>query len=498
MAGLGIPGELHERPWRDFGFNRSEALQLAQGKADYIWVMDADDTLEGTPDFQGLTADCYLMLVRVEQTAFWRRQLFRNGVPWRYEAVLHEYAVCDIPHSEANLEGDYCILGRHLGARTLDPMKLDRDCEVLLAQVQRNPDDAHAIFYLAQSYEFMEDHRNARLWWERRAQMLGEDQVVFYAMLRMARAMNNLGEPWADVQEAYLRAWEFRPTRAEALEAIAFHYIECQQYELGYLFAARAARIPPPQTDTFAVYAHVHEWRAADEQAVCASWIVDRQAEALTIWRRLLTRLDVPDDDRARMITNRDVVAAQLLQACVVDPADLMGPLPGSRDGEVTVRVVAGSDRVVTEATVNSFLRCCTDLDRVGRFVVVDEGLAEVDRAVLVQRYPFVDFVSGDERVGGRYVLELRQGWRFFTEEALISRLVGVLEAEPRVSAVGVNLGDAIELSAASPARVGVLTTAAGGRYVLADADPLGPVMIDTTRGSGVFASLDEVLCVCG
>lgn len=83
---------------------------------------------------------------------------------------------------------------------------------------------------------------------------------------------------------------------------------------------------------------------------------------------------------------------------------------------------------------------------RVGRFVVVDEGLAEVDRAVLVQRYPFVDFVSGDERVGDSYVLELRQGWQFFTEEALISRLVGVLEAEPRVSAVGVNLGDATEL----------------------------------------------------
>ena len=31
-----LPGELHERPWRDFASNRSEALELARGRSDYI------------------------------------------------------------------------------------------------------------------------------------------------------------------------------------------------------------------------------------------------------------------------------------------------------------------------------------------------------------------------------------------------------------------------------------------------------------------------------
>jgi glycosyltransferase involved in cell wall biosynthesis len=31
MGRRGIPGELYERPWRNFGHNRSEALDLAQG-----------------------------------------------------------------------------------------------------------------------------------------------------------------------------------------------------------------------------------------------------------------------------------------------------------------------------------------------------------------------------------------------------------------------------------------------------------------------------------
>src|SRR6202012_2503092 len=61
MARLGIPGELHARPWRNFGDNRTEALDLAQDHGDYIWVIDADDIVVGTPDFTRLSADIYRM-----------------------------------------------------------------------------------------------------------------------------------------------------------------------------------------------------------------------------------------------------------------------------------------------------------------------------------------------------------------------------------------------------------------------------------------------------
>ncbi|MEX0671195.1 MAG: glycosyltransferase [Pirellulales bacterium] len=80
MADRGIPGELYERPWRDFGHNRTEALALAQGRGDYIWVMDADDTVVGTVDFGRLSADVYAMRI-FDGATYWRRQLFRDGVP---------------------------------------------------------------------------------------------------------------------------------------------------------------------------------------------------------------------------------------------------------------------------------------------------------------------------------------------------------------------------------------------------------------------------------
>ncbi len=44
-----LPGELHEKSWKNFSENRSEAMQLARGKADYTLVMDADDELSVPP-----------------------------------------------------------------------------------------------------------------------------------------------------------------------------------------------------------------------------------------------------------------------------------------------------------------------------------------------------------------------------------------------------------------------------------------------------------------
>ena len=35
-----IPGELHERPWVDFGHNRTESLQYAKDKCDYRLIID--------------------------------------------------------------------------------------------------------------------------------------------------------------------------------------------------------------------------------------------------------------------------------------------------------------------------------------------------------------------------------------------------------------------------------------------------------------------------
>ena len=351
------------------------------------------------------------------------------------------------------------------------------------------------VFGLAQSYFDAGDFVNARKWYARRAEMGGAAEEVYFAMYRVAESMAHLGEPWPDVQDAFLRAWEFRPTRAEPLYTIAVHYRVERQYQLGYLFAERAAQIPLPEEDRLFGYADVYAWRAIDEQAVCASWI-GKHAEAFTLCRRLLARPDLPDERRRGIAHNRDVSVPAMIEAASSYPDALVGSLvAGPRDAEVTVSLVAGPDRETTEQTLNSFLHCCTDLSRVGRFVVVDAGLSAPDRAVLRKRYGFLEFAdrrSGDgpgaqlaqlrKQIGGRFWLHLGQGWRFFAPENYITRLSAVLDAEPQVFQVGINYGDAAKLTSTCAAEQEVRRAPDAGRYVLTDEVASGPAMFDTAR----------------
>lgn len=337
MSERGIPGELHERPWRDFGSNRTEALALAQGHGDYIWVMDADDVVEGTVDFSGLSADGYAMRFR-DGITYWRRQLFRSGVPWRYQGVLHEVAVCDVPYTEAMLEGGYHIHSRRLGARNLDPKKYARDAEILQAEVDRNPEDSRSVFYLAQSYRDAGDFAQARKWYERRAAMGGWDEEVYSSLYQVAHAMERLDEPWPAVQDAYLRAWNNRPSRAEPLHAIACRHRKDGRYPLGHLFARLAAEIPLPANDRLFVHADVYAWRAVDEQAVCASWL-GLWAETFDLTKRLLARDDIPEEDRARIAANRDMALPHLRETGAGN-----GPLRRAMTRRLLGRAVASGE----------------------------------------------------------------------------------------------------------------------------------------------------------
>ena len=430
MAGLSIPGELHERQWRDFGHNRTEALTLAQGHGDYILVMDADDTIVGKPDFTKLTADLYAMRFRGKSAdgsslVVWRPQLFRDGLRVRYEGAMHEQTVCDEPHAGGRLEGEYHIEYRSRGARSLDPQTTAHDLEVLLAEVERKPENAAAVLHLAQTYFALGDFANARKWYAQRVEMGGSEEIVFHAMYQVASTMSRLNAPWPDIQDALLRAWEFRPARAEALYAIATRYRAEKHYWLGYQFAKFAADIPFPQNELLFVNPDIYAFRAAEEQAVCAG-MIGKAAESFTLFRSLLARPDVPDDQRQRIAGNRDVCAPAMLDAAKAYPSALVQRLVARlHSAKVVVTLVAGPDRTRAEQTLNTFLQCCTDVTRVSRFLAIDAGLSAQDRAVLRDRYGFLEFAHpgpGDgpdaqlgqirAQIDERFWLHLGHGWR--------------------------------------------------------------------------------------
>ena len=495
MARLGIPGELHERPWKNFGHNRSEALELAQGHADYIWVVDADDLVIGTPDFSQLTADsCELRYGPPDGFTYWRQQIFRDGLPWKYAGVVHEFITCDQPYQMQRLLGDYYLDSRRLGGRNLDPQKYARDRDLLLAEMERDPNDSRSAFYLAQSYFDLGDYANARRWYQRRSEMGDWEEEVYYSLLRVGESMLHLEEPWPVIQDAFLRAYESRPTRAEALHAIACYYRRQNRFQLGRTFAKLAASIPVPDEDILFVWSGAHSWAARDEQAVCASNL-GLHSEAFSIFRQLLTYDILGPEDRIRIAENRDFSVPAQLGIAAAYPAELIHALHPRSDADVTVTVSCGPNLESAETTLNSVLNVCTDRSRISRLLVDDSELAEEQRSTLHLRYPLVQSLnapSGEsaaaklrrisDRVETRFWLHIPAGWRFFAPERLLSRLAAVLDAEPDVVAVAVNFEDAKALTGRNAPETVAIRGADTGRYVLTTSVPHGPAMFDTGR----------------
>lgn len=302
----GIPGELHRRPWRGFGASRTEALALARGKADYSLVIDADDVLEPAATFTlpHLTHDAYRLRVLDRELAYDRIHLLKNTLPWRYEGVLHEYATCDRPATEAILDG-LVYRRRYDGARSSDPEKYSKDAAILESALRDDPSNTRNVFYLAQSYRDAGLIDEAIRVYERRAEMDGWDEEVFYSRLMIARLRERTCGDRAVVWAAYLRAHQTRPSRAESLCDLACYCRTGGEHALAYVFASAAVSIPRP-CDALFVEESIYVWRALDEYAA-ACFFVGRYGDALAANRRLLAEGKLPASEVARVRANLDL-----------------------------------------------------------------------------------------------------------------------------------------------------------------------------------------------
>ncbi len=211
----GIPGELHHHEWRDFGHNRSELMRVARGTADYLLLLDADQTLSELGTLPPLTVDAY-RLRHAGAMEYDVSRLVRGDLPWRFEGRTHEYLTCELPTTQAALPEWQVV---HYGDGGSRATKFERDRDLLELTLAERPDDVRTVFYLAQTYEALGDRTRARQLFERRSTMGGFEEEAWYAQMRGAVLLGD-SDP-ADALGRLLACWERRPTRVEPLHEAA-------------------------------------------------------------------------------------------------------------------------------------------------------------------------------------------------------------------------------------------------------------------------------------
>lgn len=302
-----IPGELHEQPWKDFGHNRTEALELARGKADYLFIIDADEVFETPPGFElpDLTDDEYMIAHRVgpDGNSFYLSQIVRDGMGWRYEGVLHEYLTCDAEHEGQVMPGPVTVGYFDSARNKVDQRtKYSGDAAVFEEALKSDPDNPRYVFYLAQSYRDAGDVEKAIQVYHRRADMEGWAEEVWYSLYQIAFLKEAIGKEDHFVVDGYLAAYQNRPIRAEPLYHLSRYYRQKNKLALAYLVASRAVQIPRPN-DLLFLDDSVYEWRCLDEYAIAAYYAGEYQA-ALESNQRLLAQNEFPPEELGRIREN--------------------------------------------------------------------------------------------------------------------------------------------------------------------------------------------------
>ena len=299
----GIPGQLHERPWQDFGHNRTEALELARGVADYLFFIDADETLRLPDGFERppLTADGYHLSCEYAGTTYARSALVASALPWRWEGVVHECLACPQPFALRPLDGPRIVVS-HDGARSRDPLTYRRDAALLEESLRRRPDNTRDLFYLAQSYRDAGEIEQSRAAYLRRAALGGWAEEVWFSLYQAAMLAERVGATPAEVSADYLRAFQARPTRAEPLVELARYHRLRGEYAVAFMYASHAASLPRP-SDALFVDEAAYRWRALDEVSISAFY-ASRETEGRAALLCLLTENRAPAEERARIGAN--------------------------------------------------------------------------------------------------------------------------------------------------------------------------------------------------
>src|SRR5437667_1743980 len=174
----GVPGQLHRREWVSFGHNRTETLQLARDKADYILIMDADMIANVHAPFKHkLTADSYEIGYEGD-VDYSQLMLVSSRHEWSYVGATHEYIHSHTARSRERLPeltlGHYCD-----GA--MRGNKFQRDIELLTTAVEQDPLNPRTNFYLAQSYCDSGNLAVALEWYDKRVAFEGWEEERWYA-----------------------------------------------------------------------------------------------------------------------------------------------------------------------------------------------------------------------------------------------------------------------------------------------------------------------------
>ena len=427
----GIPGELVQHEWRDFGYNRTEALLAAYKKADYIFIFDADDTIHGKLVIPPNLVHDFYKLKFGEGFTYYRPLIVTAHKKTSFVGVLHEFLhLNEGQPTEGMIEGNYYVDSGKTGARSKDKDKYLKDAMILKKAYEKELATGGGLanryaFYCAQSFKDSNRPDDAIEWYALVADKLNYwVQERYYSCIMLGQLYRTKND-FSRSLEYFLKAQMFDPDRAEGtIFAGELLHQNGHHYLVTLLYEANKNYNKDPQDKLFLYrdfYNDVLEFNCSmsafmcgrrDLAYECLKKIIINNISNPAIIRTCFHNLRAhareinEDTDSAALfsaLSNYLQIADDTKELCILwnilfakhRPA-LTTPLKfkGHENERPTVFLSMTSCKRLDlfKETVNSILNCWTDRDKIDYWFCVDDNSSKFDRSVMKKMYPWFKF----------------------------------------------------------------------------------------------------------
>jgi len=239
-------GNLYEEPFINFRESRNRCLDLAGKECKFILMLDDTYVMKGNlRSFLNEVRDdqysnSFTLFIESHDTKYGSNRIIKSESGLRYKHRIHEVINDNnninvvIPEECAHIFDERFD---YMEKRTMERKQLD--LKLLFEEVEDNPNDPRAYYYLAQTYNILEDYEKAFFYFKKRCEFInaGFLQERVDAAFEAARVANfKLNKPWEECEKLYNDCYKIDESRPESLYFIGIHYYLENNYQkaLGY------------------------------------------------------------------------------------------------------------------------------------------------------------------------------------------------------------------------------------------------------------------------
>jgi hypothetical protein len=484
-----IKGEIYSDIWKDFGYNRTLALKHAYNKSDYLFIFDADDKIIGNLALpRKLNEDAYYLKFG-GGCGYKRILLIKNSYEWKYVGVLHEYISCVTKnnHSCEMIEGNYYIESGKIGSRSNDPDKYNKDAIILenaYNECIKNNDKLYVrySFYCAQSYRDSNQNEKAIEWYKKRISHNDWTQEIYFSYFSIGILYMKLNEP-----EKAIYYWSLAfdtDDRYECIYEIITYFRKNNKPLLAYQYYKMIKNLNIDSGNKLFLINQVYDYLLDYELSIIAMYNNEYQI-GINSFNKLFLKNNIDINIQVSVLNNfifyinHIKFDINLLEnycnfvkniyykikrfdnnqyasinktinhfSKFFNENDILNNIKSKLNNKDSVNVflsITSCKRYdLFTKTVNSFLTCCKDINKIDYFFCIDDNSSHEDRKNMLKNYSFFKYYFKKEDEKGHlssmniiwnklnelkpeYWIHLEDDWLFFKPFNYVSESIEFL-----------------------------------------------------------------------